>query len=119
VPDPQPLAKPVIVGLPAEIDAANAAGAGLRLCAAFAPGVTVVIADLTQTVFCDSSGVSQLVLAYHCAAAHGAQLRLVVPHPNVLGVLKLTGLDGLAAGLSQPGRGAIRRAGPVSVASRG
>ncbi len=95
MPDPQPLAKPVIVGLPAEIDAANAAGAGLRLCAAFAPGVTVVIADLTQTVFCDSSGVSQLVLAYHCAAAHGAQLRLVVPHPNVLGVLKLTGLDGL------------------------
>ncbi len=116
--DPQPLAEPVIVGLPAEIDAANAAGAGLRLCAAFAPGVTVVIADLTQTVFCDSSGVSQLVLAYHCAAAHGAQLRLVVPHPNVLGVLKLTGLDGLLP--VYPSLDAALSAGEgPSVASRG
>jgi anti-sigma B factor antagonist len=53
----------------------------------------MVIADLTSTVFCDSSGVSQLVLAYHCAAAHNAQLRLVVPHPNVLGVPTVVGLD--------------------------
>ena len=62
--------------LPAEIDIANGAGVGQRLCAAFAPGVTVVIADMTSTVFCDSSGISQLVLAHHCAAAHHAQLRI-------------------------------------------
>jgi anti-sigma B factor antagonist len=93
VADPEPLAEPVIVGLPAEIDIANAAGVGQRLCSAFAPGVTMVIADLTPTVFCDSSGVSQLVLAYHCAAAHHAQLRMVVPHPNVLRVLTVVGLD--------------------------
>jgi anti-sigma B factor antagonist len=77
----------------AEIDTASAAGVGQRLCAAFASRVTMVIADLTSTVFCDSSGVSQLVLAYHCAAAHNAQLRLVVPHPNVLGVPTVVGLD--------------------------
>ena len=90
---PEPLAEPVIVGLPAEIDIANAAGVGQRLCAAFASRVTMVIADLTSTVFCDSSGVSQLVLAHHCAAAHNAQLRLVVPYPNVLQVLTVVGLD--------------------------
>jgi anti-sigma B factor antagonist len=74
-----------------------------------------VIADLTQRGFCDSSDVSQLVLACYCAAAHDAQLRLVVPHPNVLGALKLTVLDrllpvypSLEAALSAgPGPGAV------------
>lgn len=88
---------PVIVPLPAEIDIANGAAVGQQLCSAFAPGVTIVIADMTATVFCDSSGVSQLVLAHHCAAAHRAQLRLVVPHDQVLGVLKVTGVDHMLA----------------------
>ena len=37
--------------------------------APFAPGVAIVAADLARTVFCDSSGIRQPVLAYHCAAA--------------------------------------------------
>jgi anti-sigma B factor antagonist len=117
--DPERLTgPPVVITLPAEIDAANAPGVGQRLCSGFAPGVTAVIADLTWTVFCDSSGVKQLVLAHHCAAAHHAQLRLVVPHARVLSVLKLTGIDrllpvypsldaALSAG-SVPGREASR-----------
>ena len=67
--DPQHLPTPVIVRLPAEIDIANGAAVGQELCAAFAPGATVAIADMTATVFCDSSGISQLVPAHHCAAA--------------------------------------------------
>ena len=89
--------RPVIVMLPAEIDIANGAAVGQQLCSAFAPGVTIVIADMTSTVFCDSSGISQLVLAHHCAAAHQAQLRLAVPHDQVLEVLKVTGVDHLLA----------------------
>lgn len=88
---------PVIVQLPAEIDIANGAAVGQQLCSAFAPGVTVLIADMTATVFCDSSGISQLVLAHHCAAAHHAQLRLAVPHDQVLEVLTVTGVDRLLA----------------------
>ena len=88
---------PVIVPLPAEIDIANGAAVGQQLCSAFAPGVTIVIADMTATVFCDSSGVSQLVLAHHCAAAHHAQLRLAVPYDQVQDVLKVTGVDRLLA----------------------
>jgi anti-sigma B factor antagonist len=95
VADPEHPPTPVIVTLPAEIDIANGAAVGQQLCAAFAPGVTIVIADMTSTVFCDSSGISQLVLAHHCAAAHHAQLRLVVPHDQVLGVLTVTGVDRL------------------------
>jgi anti-sigma B factor antagonist len=95
VADPEHPPTPVIVRLPAEIDIANGAAVGQQLCSAFAPGVTVVIADMTSTVFCDSSGISQLVLAHHCATAHHAQLRLAVPHTGVLDVLKVTGVDRL------------------------
>jgi anti-sigma B factor antagonist len=97
VADPEHPPAPVIVTLPAEIDIANGAAAGQQLCAAFAPGVTIVIADMTSTVFCDSSGISQLVLAHHCAAARRGQLRLVVPQAQVLGVLTVTGVDRLLA----------------------
>ncbi len=95
--DPEHPPGPVIVMLPAEIAIANGAAVGQQLCSAFAPGVTLVIADMTSTVFCDSSGISQLVLAHRCAAAHQAQLRLAVPHDHVLEVLKVTGVDRLLA----------------------
>jgi anti-sigma B factor antagonist len=97
VADPEHPPTPVIVQLPAEIDIANGAAVGQQLCLAFAPGVTCVIADMTATVFCDSSGISQLVLAHRCAAAHHAQLRLAVPHDQVLDVLNVTGVDRLLA----------------------
>ncbi len=107
------------MGASAEIDAANAADAGLQLCAAFAPGVSIVTADLTQTVLCNSSGVAQLVLAYHCAAAHDAQLQLAVPTRTCWRVLKLTGPDGLLPAC--PSLDAALSAGPwpTAVASRG
>lgn len=95
--NPEHLSTPVIVPLPAEIDIANGAAVGQQLCAAFSPGVTIVIADMTATVFCDSSGISQLVLAHHCAAAHRAQLRVAVPHDQVRDVLNVTGVDHLLA----------------------
>jgi anti-sigma B factor antagonist len=64
--------------LPEEVDAANHAEVQERIEAAFAPGVTVVIADLSATLFCDSSGFRALVTAHHDAADRGIQLRLVV-----------------------------------------
>ena len=82
-----------VVTLPAEIDMANADRAGADLQAAFAPGVTTVVADMTATTFCDSRGIHALVLAHQRAAASGAELRLVVPSTCVLRVLGLLGLD--------------------------
>ena len=70
----------VVVVLPAEIDMANADGVGEQLRSAFTPGVTIVIADMTATVFCDSYGIRSLVLAYRRAADCHAQLRLAVTH---------------------------------------
>jgi anti-anti-sigma factor len=87
------LNRPVIVPLPAEIDISNAKDVGAQLCAAFAPGVTVVIADLGSTVFCDSSGAHQLVLAHKRAIASNCELRVVISSARVLRVLAILGID--------------------------
>jgi anti-sigma B factor antagonist len=95
--DVEPLSRtqgqPVIVTFPSEIDMANADSIGGRLAAAFTPGVKVVIADMTATTFCDTLGISMLVWACRMAAAHGGQLRLLLPCPYVLKVMDLLGVD--------------------------
>jgi anti-sigma B factor antagonist len=85
----------VVVTLPAEIDIANADGVGDELGAAFGPGVRTVIADMTGTRFCDSSGISMLVRAHHQAMSNGTELRLVVLSTAVLRALTLVRLDHL------------------------
>jgi len=92
VADPQQLPA-VVVALPAEIDMASADRVGQQLGAAFAPGVKTVIADMTATRFCDSSGISALVRAHKQAVANGAQLRLVVLSTAVLRSLRLVQMD--------------------------
>jgi anti-anti-sigma factor len=88
-----PLTVPEIVTLPAEIDIGNAETVGRELCAAFRPGVTVVIADLTPTSFADSCAMRALLEADAAAAASHAELRLVIPPGAVLRALTITGLD--------------------------
>jgi anti-anti-sigma factor len=84
--------KPVIVVLPAEIDVTNSAGVYQQLLAALAPGVGSVIADMTSTSFCDSSGVHAIMRAHEWATARDIVLRLAVPPTgSVRRVLQLTG----------------------------
>ncbi|HEV2377863.1 MAG TPA: STAS domain-containing protein [Streptosporangiaceae bacterium] len=92
--DPQHLPA-VVVALPAEMDMANAGHLAQQLGSALAPGVKTVIADMTATTFCDSSGISVLVRAHRQAAANRTELRLVVPFPAVLRALTLVQLDQL------------------------
>jgi anti-anti-sigma regulatory factor len=47
---------------------------------AFAPGVTVVVADFTPTEFCDSSAVREIPMAHERAAASNVEFRVVAPH---------------------------------------
>lgn len=86
-------ASPAVVALPDEIDMANADSVGAELQAAFAPGVSIVVADMTATRFCGSRGIRALALAHEHAVARGAELRLVVPSAGVLRVLAILGLD--------------------------
>jgi anti-anti-sigma factor len=91
--DTECLVGPAVVVLPDEIDVLNADPAGERLVAAIVPGVAVVIADLTATVFCDCAGVRSLLLAHAKASASSAELRLVVRSRAVLRILALLGAD--------------------------
>lgn len=87
---------PVIVELPPEIDVTNSEQVLDRLVAALAPGVEVVIADLTSTSFCDSSGVRAIMHGYERAAARNIRLQLAVPPDgSVRRVFELTGVGSL------------------------
>jgi anti-sigma B factor antagonist len=84
-----------MVVLPVEIDVSCAGRVGDGLNAALADGVRVVVADLSGTGFCDSSGVRTLVLFHRRAAARGAEVRMVVTSPTVRRVFELMGVDGV------------------------
>jgi len=87
---------PVVVGLPAEIDVTNCQQVYEELITALTPGVATMIADMTETVFCDSSGVHAIMQAYESAAARDVQLRLAVsPDSSVHRVLQLIGVGHL------------------------
>jgi anti-sigma B factor antagonist len=88
-----PLVVPEIVTFPAEVDITNSARLGGDLITAFRPGVSVVIADMSRTAFCDSSGIRHLLIANDRASKNLAQLRVVVAAEQVLRVLRVTGVD--------------------------
>lgn len=84
----------VVVSLPGEIDLTNAGETLALITAAFGPSVTVVIADLSVTRFCDSAGLRHLLQAHQHAADAGVQLRLVIPPRGPVGrVVELTGIN--------------------------
>ena len=84
---------PALVVLPAEIDVTNASDVHNQIAAALRPGVRIVIADMSATRYCDSTGVRMLVLAHQRAARGGTELRLLRPGYAVRLILELTGVD--------------------------
>jgi anti-sigma B factor antagonist len=88
-----PETKAAVVAMPDEIDIANAGRLAADLDSACRSDADIVIADMTQTTFCDASGVRMLVLAQRRAAECGAELLVAVSSPRVRRVLTLLGLD--------------------------
>lgn len=86
------LGRPAVVTLPAKVDTAASRSLCGQLGSALASASTV-IADMTATRFCDSSGVHILLLAQEQAAATGVELRLVVRSAAVLRSLAAMGAD--------------------------
>lgn len=76
--DQEASGRPVIVTLPAQIDTANAEQASERISAAFTPGVTIVVADLTATACRDRSAIRHLLKAHRKATARGRQVRFAI-----------------------------------------
>ena len=84
----------IVVTFPAEIDMTTADRVGEDLEAAFGPGGGVVVADLSGTRFCDSSGIRVLARAHKRAQASHSSFRVVVARPGeVVRLLEMLGLD--------------------------
>lgn len=82
-----------VVTMPKEIDIMNAGGVRQFLEAVVAQSPEVVVADLTETVFCDSAGLNSLTRARRSLQASDRQLRLAVGESPVRRIIQLSGLD--------------------------
>ena len=82
-----------VVTAPEEIDITSAPALRSALLEAAADGSRTLVADMTRTRFCDSSGLHVLLAAHKRAKAEGGELRLVIPGAAVLRILAITGVD--------------------------
>lgn len=76
----------------AEITTENAGRLREALAAASRERVIVVV-DMTANDFCDSSGISELVMAQKRARHSTGEVRLVMSGPAVRRIFKVTGVD--------------------------
>jgi anti-sigma B factor antagonist len=82
-----------VVTAPQEIDITNAPELNSALLQAVADAPGTLVADMTWTRFCDSSGLHTLLAAHKRAQAEGGELRLVIRSAAVLRVLAITTID--------------------------
>ena len=82
----------VVVTVATEVDVTTAPQLQAALLTAGNTGPTVVV-DMSQTAFCDSSGLTALVQAHQRAQANGGEVRLVINTPQVLSTFTVTGAD--------------------------
>jgi anti-sigma B factor antagonist len=82
-----------VVAVPEEIDITNSPDLRSALVEAAAGGHSRLVADMTRTRFCDSSGLHALLAAHKRAQAEGGELLLVIPSTAVLRVFAITAID--------------------------
>jgi anti-sigma B factor antagonist len=82
-----------VVTAPDEIDITNAPELRSALLEAAAHGHGTLVADMTRTQFCDSSGLHALLAVHKRAQAEGGELLLVISATPVLRVFAITGID--------------------------
>src|ERR1700730_2165186 len=83
----------VVIMLPEEIDITISPGLQDALLAVITRQPAMVVADMSATTFCDSSGMHAIVTAYRQAVGSGTDLRLVIRHPATRRVFELSGVD--------------------------
>jgi len=82
-----------VVSAPVEVDVSNADGLRQLLLACADEGHAVLVVDMSETAFCDSTGLHQLVHAHKRATAAGGEVRLVITAPTVLRLFEIVGID--------------------------
>ena len=86
----------LVISLPAEVDAANAAQVREELLRALNRAPAVLVVEMTGTLFCDVAGIHALLRARRAATAV-TSLRVAAGTPSVQRVLQLTLADRLLA----------------------
>jgi anti-sigma B factor antagonist len=86
-----------IVTAPEEIDINNAPDLRTALNEAAAESRGTVVLDMTQTQFCDSSGIHTLLAVHKRVKAEGRELLLVIPDAAALRVFQITGVDNVTS----------------------
>ncbi|GAA2152725.1 STAS domain-containing protein [Kitasatospora kazusensis] len=79
--------------LQGELDIESLAAARRALTEAVARSVPVLVVDLHDVGFCDSTGLNLLLRTRTAAVAAGTDFRLAAPSPAVLRLLEITGAD--------------------------
>ena len=82
-----------VLAVRGEIDVASAPEFHASLSDLIGKGSEVVMVDLSEVSFIDSSGLGALVGAEKEMRGAGHELRLVVTQPQITRLLELTGLD--------------------------
>lgn len=100
-----------VVAAPEEIDITNAAELHSALLEAAADGAGTLVADMTWTRFCDSSGLHTLLAVQKRTQAEGGELLLVIPSTAVLRIFAITGIDRMIPNFASLGE-ALAQASP-------
>src|SRR5215470_10542630 len=82
-----------VVSAPVEVDVSNADGLRQLLLSCADEGHAVLVVDMSETAFCDSTGLHQLVRAHKRATAAGGEIRLVITAATVLRLFAIVGID--------------------------
>ena len=82
-----------VVAAPEETGITNSPDLRSALLEAAAAWPGTLVADMTRTRFCDSSGLHALLAAHKRAEADGGELLLVIPSTAVLRVFAITAID--------------------------
>jgi anti-sigma B factor antagonist len=82
-----------VVTMPAEIDLTNSSSVDRVLSTVAGQHPEVITADMTRTMFCDSSGIHALARAHKLVTSDGGELRLAIGASLARRVLEFTGLD--------------------------
>jgi anti-sigma B factor antagonist len=91
----QPSNGAVVCRLAGDLDLACVARVRADFDRALATGAPVLVVDLAEVGFCDSSGLNLLLQARIDTEAAGVALRLAAPPPAVTRVLEITGAGGV------------------------
>jgi anti-sigma B factor antagonist len=89
----QPGPNTAVIGLKGEVDLYSCPELKEELLRVIGDGATLVVVDLTETTFIDSTGLGVLVRGVERLHTEAGRLAIVCTDPNMTKVFEVTGLD--------------------------